>query len=180
MKEPNLKILLLGPPAVYLEDKPVHITRKIVRALLFFLAGEHTFVSRNRIINTFWPEDSEGDARRHLREILSKLRSAIPIENALITDQDQVSLDFERIYVDMFEFSENIRINWSVLNPNHSKPLNPKVYKEMDRLIFLWRSPHFMAGFNSPDSVDFDIWVRKTGLSMENYRRLCIVLFAYG
>jgi len=178
MTEPKLKILLLGPPAVYLEDKPVHIPRKIVRALLFFLAGEHTFVSRNRIINTFWPEDNEADARRHLREILSKLRNALPKKDALLTDQDQVSLDFQKVYVDGFEFSQVINKNWSAFKPTRDKPLDPEVFKEFDRLIFLWRSPRFMAGFNSPASADFDIWVRKMGLSMESYRRQIMKLLA--
>jgi DNA-binding SARP family transcriptional activator len=178
MAEPKLNILLLGPPVVYLEDKPVHISRKIVRALLFFLAGEHTFVSRNRIINTFWPEENEADARRHLREILSKLRNALPLVDALVTDQDQVSLDFQKVSVDLHEFSEVINKNWSAFKPTRDKPLDPDTFKEFDRLIFLWRSPHFMAGFNSPDSVDFDIWVRKMSLSMESYRRQIMKILA--
>jgi DNA-binding SARP family transcriptional activator len=178
MTEPKLKILLLGPPVVYLEDKPVHIPRKIVRALLFFLAGEHTFVSRNRIINTFWPEENETDARRHLREILSKLRNALPFVDALVTDQDQVSLDFHKVYVDLYEFSEVVNKNWNTFKPTRDKLLDPETFKEFDRLIFLWRSPRFMAGFNSPDSVDFDIWIRKMGLSMESYRRQIMKILA--
>ncbi len=178
MTEQKIKILLLGAPVVYLEDKPVHIPRKIVRALLFFLAGEHTFVSRNRIINTFWPEENEADARRHLREILSKLRKALPLEDVLLTDQDQVSLDFHKVYVDVVDFSQVINNNWSVFKPTRDKPLDSQVFKEFDRLIFLWRSPRFMAGFNTPDSVDFDIWVRKMGLSMESYRRQIMKIMA--
>jgi len=178
MTEQKIKILLLGPPVVYLEDKPVHIPRKIVRALLFFLAGEHTFVSRNRIINTFWPEENEADARRHLREILSKLRKALPLEDVLLTDQDQVSLDFHEVYVDVADFSQVINHNWSVFKPTRDKPLDSQVFEEFDRLIFLWRFPRFMAGFNTPDSVDFDIWVRKIGLSMESYRRQIMKIMA--
>ena len=178
MTEPKIKILLLGPPVVYLEDKPVHIPRKIVRALLFFLAGEHTFVSRNRIINTFWPEENETDARRHLREILSKLRNALPLEDVILSDQDQVCLDFDQVYVDVADFSHSINKHWNVFKPTREKPLDPNDYKELDRLIFLWRSPRFMGGFNTPDSVDFDIWIRKMGLSMESYRRQIMKIMA--
>ena len=178
MDEQRIKILLLGPPTIYLEDKPVRIPRKTVRALLFFLAGEHTFVSRNRIINAFWPEENEADARRHLREILSKLRNALPLEDALLTNQDQVSLDFHKVYVDLSEFSQVINKNWNAFKPTRDKPLDPEVFKEFDRQLTLWRSPRFMAGFNSPSSVDFDIWVRKMGLSMESYRRQIMKILA--
>jgi DNA-binding SARP family transcriptional activator/tetratricopeptide (TPR) repeat protein len=178
MDNPKLRILLLGPPAVYLGEKPVDIPRKIVRALLFFLAGEHTFVSRNRIINTFWPEENETDARRHLREILSKLRNALPLQDALLTIQDQVSLDFQQIYIDAFDFSETITRNSSFLKPSRSRALDSILFKEMERVIFLWRSPRFMAGFNSPNCMGFEIWARKTGSLLESYRRQVMKILA--
>ena len=178
MTELKLKILLLGPPAIYYGDQPLKISRRIVRAILFYLAGEQNFISRNRLINMFWPEESDSDGRRHLREILSKLRSELPDKDILVVDQDRVGLDPDKIDVDLIEFVNSIRDHWSAFKQDRPKPLDPVVYRELDRLIFLWRSPRFMAGMNTPGIVEFENWIRKTGLTVENYRHQIMKILA--
>ena len=54
---PNrIRILLLGPPAVYRGDQLLVIARREVRALLYYLACQRASVSRGELILQFWPD----------------------------------------------------------------------------------------------------------------------------
>ena len=75
MTTPKLNILLLGPPEILLEGKPVLIKRRLNRALLFYLAAQQYPVTRDEVCGLFWPEEPEESARKNLREALSRLRT---------------------------------------------------------------------------------------------------------
>src|SRR5512146_2425305 len=100
----ELRILLLGTPAVYAGDQPLQIQRRLLRWMLFFLASQNEMVGRADLILMFWPDEAEEDTRRHLRETLSKLRAQLPDPNLILTEQDRVGLDFQRVYSDVQEF----------------------------------------------------------------------------
>src|SRR5512137_1501653 len=69
----NLTISLLGPPTVQWDGQPINLKRRLVRGLLFYLAVQKGEISRSNLIFTFWPDEPEEDARRHLRETLGRL-----------------------------------------------------------------------------------------------------------
>jgi DNA-binding SARP family transcriptional activator len=171
----GLRLLLLGPPAVYRGEDPVQIQRRIQRALLFYLAAEAGPKSRAELTTLFWPEESDDLARRHLREALSKLRTqlaaALPGEEVLVAGQDRVELDERFVYVDTREFQKILdqvgHATWQ-LSPN--KPLPEAVYQRLLKAVRLWRSPRFMAGANLPSSGELDDWLTRLSQNLEHTR----------
>jgi DNA-binding SARP family transcriptional activator/energy-coupling factor transporter ATP-binding protein EcfA2 len=166
-----LHISLLGPPAIHYDNIPVHIQRRMPRALLFYLASQGNFIGRAELPLMFWPDENEEDARRHLREVLSKLRANLPVPNLLLTDQDRIGLNFDLVYVDQLDFQQLIE---PILQPAWQVPatipLPDSIYQSLHKAIRLWRGPHFMAGANLPDSPAFDDWLSRTGQNLEHQR----------
>lgn len=175
---PKLEILLLGTPAVYYAGEPIQIKRLILRSLLFFLAYKRRLVARNRLILTFWPDASEEDGRRHLREVLSKLRSQLPEGDLLITDQDRVGLNFSKCRVDAQEFIELVGRTKLALQLNTDPLLHTAIFQDVLRALHLWRSSHFMAGANLPKSDEYEKWIMDSRLEMENLRHYLVVKIA--
>jgi DNA-binding SARP family transcriptional activator len=169
-----LCILLLGTPAVSFEDVPVHITRKLQRALLFYLAARGGPVGREELIGLFWPEEDDVESRRHLREALSKLRASLPDRSLLVTNTHQVSLDFHKVYVDVLEFRTLLgqagAVPWEIPS---QRPLPETLAQALEKALRLWRSPRFMDGANLPDSLDLENWHSMTHQELEiQYQRL--------
>ncbi|HNZ01473.1 MAG TPA: hypothetical protein PLS77_11470, partial [Anaerolineaceae bacterium] len=54
-----LRILLLGPPAIYLDEEPLIIPRRKIRALLFYLACQSVPVERSHLVDVFWATEDE-------------------------------------------------------------------------------------------------------------------------
>ena len=81
---PVLSIKLLGFPEIEWDHQPVTVPRKTLRAMLFYLACQKEMVGRADLILLFWPDEAEEDARRHLRETLSKLRAQLPDPSRIV------------------------------------------------------------------------------------------------
>lgn len=175
---PKLEILLLGTPAVYYAGEPIQIKRLILRSLLFFLAYKRRLVARNRLILTFWPDASEEDGRRHLREVLSKLRSQLPESDMLVTDQDRVGLNFAKCRVDALEFIELVGKTKLALQLDTDPLLHISIFQDVLNAVHLWRSSHFMAGANLPKSDEYEKWIMDSRLEMENLRHYLVVKVA--
>ncbi len=167
-----LRILLLGTPFISLDDAPYKITRRLQRALLFFLAARGGPVGREELVGLFWPEENDRDAHRHLREALAKLRAELPGREALIVNPHQVSLDFKQVYVDVLEFKALLGeigvIPWQI--PPH-RPLPEGMAQVLINAIHLWRSPHFMAGSDLPSTFGMDDWYGLTRQELEQQRQ---------
>ncbi len=167
-KSKHLHILMLGPASIVWDEETVHLQRRVLRAMLFYLAYSNRLVSRSHLVNLFWPEESEQDGRRHLREILSKLRKELPKSELLITEQDGVRLDFSRTFVDVLEFKTVLEKYSSIFIGQEYSALPNSVYQHLSEAIKLWRSPHFMAGFKTPESPEFEHWMISTAEDLEN------------
>jgi DNA-binding SARP family transcriptional activator/tetratricopeptide (TPR) repeat protein len=156
----ELKILLLGTPEVFWDGRPVEIRRRIPRKILYYLAAHEYPIGRAEFLPLFWPELDETSARADLRDNLSKLRVALPDPSLLITDITKISLDYDRLNVDLLEFQKIIDISgrtpWQT---PIDKPLPAELYKELSRAANLWRSPHFMAGVTLPNNLEYEEWV---------------------
>jgi len=167
----TLRILLLGTPAIYLDEEPVQIQRRIQRTLLFYLASRGDPVSRGELIDLFYPAESEEDARRHLREALSKLRADLPDPGVLIAGQDRVGLDLQKVYVDALEFRQLVsqvgRTPWQF---PPATPIPAAVYQTLYKAIRLWRTPRFLAGVNLPSTEGLDDWLSRTSQDLEDLR----------
>ena len=167
----KLEILLLGPLEFKYGGNQLHIRRRLVRTLLAYLGYQQVMISRAELLLLFWPDESDTVGRKRLREILSKLRQELPDPDILLTNDDQVGLDQERIYVDALDFEI---LNEQVIRSAQQIPQNlalpDNTHQRLIRAINLWRSPLFMAGFNPPDTSELDHWFSETRNVLENSR----------
>jgi len=154
----KIKILILGPPVILTGEKPVTITRKLPRILLYYLAAQSQPVSRLEICEMFWPDISEEKARKSLREALSRIRSEFGEANPFHTADDQIILDESIVYSDKREFDRIIipLMNHTVMNYKSSLPEN--VVLQLKHAMELCRTPSFLQGIQNNDSPGFENW----------------------
>lgn len=166
-----LRILLLGPPAIYDADRPVQINRRSLRALLYYLACHDHPITRAETVLLFWPDESEQEARRHLREILSKLNKQLPDPNDLLKAPDLIGINHSQVYVDVLEFLKlaNETLQSTSIIPE-TTPLPKPVANKMRQAVLLWRSPRFLGSGEMDVKGDFDRWLLNTSQVLENLR----------
>ncbi|HTX78041.1 MAG TPA: AAA family ATPase, partial [Longilinea sp.] len=167
----RLRLLLLGPPLISLDETPIHIQRRSLRTLLFYLGYLNSPVTRANLTLLFWPEESEPEARRHLREVLSKLRTQLPNPDMLVTEEDTVGLDTSRVYVDALDFSHIVQDIGAHHLELNGLPLDEAVLQKLHQALTLWRSPRFMAGAHLSDSIEVDRWLLNTAQVLEQSRQ---------
>jgi DNA-binding SARP family transcriptional activator len=166
-----LRILLLGPPAIYDADHPVQINRRSLRALLYYLACHDHPITRAETVLLFWPDESEQEARRHLREILSKLNKQLPNPNDLLKAPDLIGINHSQVYVDVLEFLKlaNEALQSARIIPE-TTPLPKPVANKMRQAVLLWRSPRFLGSGEMDVKGDFDRWLLNISQNLENLR----------
>lgn len=171
MNEQPVQILLLGSPLILVNGEPLQIQRRTVRSTLFFLAcqGQHT--GRSDLLVLFWPDEPETKARANLRDMISKLRSQLPVEGAVLSQGDFVALNPEKVFVDVVEFR---RLAASVLQAcertPYYQPLDADVVQQMEQAVGLWRSDRFLAGSSLPSTWEFEQWAILTTNELESLR----------
>ena len=157
--ERKVEIRLLGPPDVSVDGKPVLIKRRLNRALLFYLAAQQYSVSREELCALFWPEESEQAARKNLREALSRIRTEVGINQLVITDGEQVSLNTSTVWVDYHELNQLISPLLSSSEMTSTISLPDWMVIQMKRGMALYRTNRFMQGISIKGSVGFDNWL---------------------
>ena len=164
-----LEIRLFGTPAILHNGQPLEVSRKMTRAMLYFLAANVQPVGRARLATFFWPDLSDGKSRERLRDNLAKLRSSLPEPTLLQTTPQTVSLDHSRISVDYLKFKELQKqvgnFTWMV-TPSATVPL--AAYNAMAAIAELWSEPGFISGVNLFDSTEADNWLAMTRQRLEN------------
>lgn len=165
---PPLRILLLGPPQIEYGGHPLRIQRRLLRTLLFYLATQADPVGRQTLLDLFWPDEDEEDGRRHLREVLSKLRTALPLPTLIHTTQDLVRLDRAQVYVDVREFQTLMHQARIYLKLPLVAPLPEAVYQRLCKAVNLWRGQRFLAGVELPSTEAFDEWLTYTSTALES------------
>lgn len=149
-----LYVQLLGRPRLSLDGRPIDLTRRKSRAILYYLAAHARPLSRDRLLALFWPDLERAAAQQTLRVTLHGLRQTLGA--SLVADKDTLSLagDSE---VDVRVFEQR---------------LSPPVadLKLLATTLELYRGD-FLDGFILPDSPEFDDWaIAQT----ERYRRLAM------
>ncbi len=161
MNEP-IHIHLLGHPAVYHNEQLINISRREVRALLYYLACQSGPVSRSKLIQLLWPENSEDSARKRLRETLARLRKNLPDHARLVTQGDHLLLDRADFRSDVLDF---LAIVDNVARPMAqmpaTAPLPESLYRMMVQGVSLWRSAGFLMEERLPDAQGWEIWQRE-------------------
>jgi LuxR family transcriptional regulator, maltose regulon positive regulatory protein len=108
----RLRVHVLGRFRLLTGDTPYIIPprlrkpRELLQALIAFGGTE---VSAGVLIDALWP-DSEGDAAYHaLESALYRLRQLLGARDAVRMEGGKVSLDRDQLWVDMWEFEEELR-----------------------------------------------------------------------
>ena len=106
---PCLRVFVLGPAFVEWQGQRLAIARRQARGLLYRLAAQAEPVPREELCFTFWPDEPEADAHRHLSHLLSQLRQSLPLPAVVRAKNELVDLDRQLIWSDSAVF-------WSVCN----------------------------------------------------------------
>jgi DNA-binding SARP family transcriptional activator len=142
----TLWVSLLGPPNLEWAGAPLPIARRQVRALLYRLAAESQPVPREHLCFLFWPDTPESSARRNLTGLLSHLRRTLPTSEMLVTEKEQVWLDFHYVWSDVEVFQRLFAIEERFGR-----------IEALEQAVGLYRGP-FLDGFSLPDSSEFEMW----------------------
>lgn len=164
MDNVKLNILLLGPPLVQYEGKPVRIHRQQPRALLYYLAAQTQPTSRDELCELFWPGEKVDLARKNLRETISHLRKDLPDPEALISDNDYLSLDPVLVFSDVLEFNHIVApFLLMTQSPAYSEDIIPGWrVAELATAMELCRAYTFLPGMQMRGSPGFQNWVELT------------------
>ena len=151
---PTLRISLLGPVRVTVDDVPLAVdTRKAV-ALLAYLAATERPASRESLAALLWPESGGDEARGALRRTLSVLNGGLG-GVGLVIDRASVALRPAQVEVDLSAFKQALsRVR------DHGDPADapcPDCLESLDQAAGLDRG-EFLAGFSLRDSEPFDEW----------------------
>jgi DNA-binding SARP family transcriptional activator len=137
---PQLKILLLGTPRVFIDDASILIKRRKAVALLAYLAVTGAQCGRESLATMLSPDKSEDRARGELRRALAALKEA-GLDPWLKTNREFVHLH-DDIWLDVAQFQQMVdKSNGDVLSA----------------AIDLYQGD-FMAGFTLRNSAEFDNW----------------------
>ena len=158
-KEPPVKILLLGPPEIYINNQPVVIKRRLNRALLFYLAAQSHPVARAEVCELFWPGEEVGKGRKKLREALSRLRLELGIPNLIIASSDYLSLEPSLIEVDLLTYQSIINPMLSSAEFNSTGSLPDWIAQELKKALGLCRGISLMQGIALADAAGFEDWL---------------------
>jgi DNA-binding SARP family transcriptional activator len=143
----ELKICLLGLPLVTLQTGYLGIPRREVRAMLYYLANRLEPVAREQLCYLFWPDAPESTARRALSHLLTHLRNALPSSEDVVTCDDGVQLNGQRVWTDTAVFEKHCCTSMR----ERQLPL-------LQQGIDLYRGP-FLSGFALNSSAEFEAWV---------------------
>jgi len=172
----KLSVQLLGSPKVTWENEVIAIKRRVPRTILFYLASQGKSIGRENLCHLFWTEKSDQQSHQRLRENLSRLRKSLPDPTLLITDNTNISLDFDRVHVDLLEFNQLAvsvgKIPWqfpaSELLPEHT-------YQTLTAALECWHGAQFLEGTRLPANPFLDNWLTSTSLLLEQ-RRTAVLL----
>jgi DNA-binding SARP family transcriptional activator len=151
-----LSIQLLGAPQILQDGRPLTITRKKSRALLYYLAAHDKPLTREQLLAVFWPDSERVSAQQVLRTTLHGLRQALGA--ALVADDNTLSLAPDTD-VDVRAFELNLQ-----------RPTSTHSVQLLTSTLQLYRED-FLAGFALSDSAELDDWLTA---QQEHYRRLAI------
>ncbi len=175
MKSAPLKILLLGPVEIKFDEELFKINRRMERAILYFLAIEHKPVSRTKLIDLLWPDADQVDPRGALRTALSRLRNELPDPDFLLTELDQVWLDYERCYIDVQAFEEQYQDLLHLLTAyQNNRTLPSSIVDRIQKALDMWRGNNIITGDNLTKYPAIDIWRQSTNNKLNHRRKYLI------
>ncbi|MFZ1466559.1 MAG: ABC transporter substrate-binding protein, partial [Anaerolineae bacterium] len=142
-----LQLRVLGSSEISWQGRPLAITRRQARALLWRLAVRLRPVARDDLVFLFWPDAHQTAARRNLTHLLTHLRRAFPQPNLLQLSDDHVSLDPALVWSDVDAFASLC-----------ATPTGAGRRAALRRALDLYRGP-FLPGLTIPESTEYEQWL---------------------
>ncbi len=150
-----LKLYVLGPPRVELNDVAVHIRRRKALALLVYLAVTGRIHSRDALATLFYPNRGQSRARTYFRRDLGALNTQLK-GDWLEADNETVGFSQNaEVWTDMAQFRHNLAA-CNDLDKAYEDSL-PDCFPPLITASELY-ADHFLAGFSLPDCPEFDEW----------------------
>lgn len=149
-----LSIRLFGAPQITYDQRPVTVTRRKSRALLYYLAAHPTPLTRDQLLALFWPDHERPTAQQNLRATLYGLRKILG--SLLLVDEDTLALS-ANTWIDSRNFEAQLSVPTADLDP-------------LKATLDLYRG-NFLSGFTLPDLPEFDDWAM---VERERYHRLAV------
>jgi DNA-binding SARP family transcriptional activator len=140
-----LRIYTLGPSWIEWQNRPLDVCRRQARGLLYRLAARMQPVTREELCYTFWPDEAEPVAHRHLSHLISHLRESLPMPALVRTRSELVELDPQKAWSDAAAF-------WlTCTRPDVDRlPL-------IQQAVEIYRGP-FLSGFTLPACAEYIRW----------------------
>ena len=154
-----LAIHLFGAPRIFQDDRPLRVTRRKSRALIYYLAGRGGRVTRDQLLAFFWPDLDRTAAQQSLRTTLHGLRKALG--DALLIEDSTVAL------------APEVAVNSRQLEAGLARARRAGPAPDAAALsaaLELYQGD-FLEGFNLPDSAAFEDW---TAAERERLQRLAV------
>ena len=172
MRFEPLEIHLLGPVEISCQGKPLKISRRLERAILYYLAGEHRPISRSELIDKLWPNGNLADPRRALRTALSRLRRQLPDSEFIKTEFEKVWLDIDRCKIDLLSFDRINQRLMSLLDTyQKDRSLPNQITQQLQEALSLWHGESFMLGEDLAAYPEMNFWRTTQNKKLVNYRR---------
>ncbi|MEA3327351.1 MAG: AAA family ATPase [Chloroflexota bacterium] len=172
MKFEPLEIHLLGPVEISYRGKPLKISRRLERVMLYYLAGEHRPISRSDLIDKLWPNANQADPRRALRTALSRLRKQLPDPEFIKTELDKVWLDIDRCNIDLLSFERLNQRLMNLLDAYHKNRSLPKqIARHLQEALSFWHGESFLLGEDLSTYPEIEFWRQTQNKIQVNYRR---------
>ncbi|MCP4536430.1 MAG: AAA family ATPase [Chloroflexi bacterium] len=149
-----LSIRLLGTPEITIDQRPITITRRKSRAILYYVAAHPNPLTRDRLLAFFWPDFDRQTAQQNLRVALSGLRKALGTR--LIVDSDALAL------------AEQAKVDTRIFEARISTPSASLEF--LQQALDLYQDD-FLSGFTLPNLPEFDDWAT---VEREHYHRLAV------
>ena len=149
-----LKLELLGPPAMTVDEAPVVVDTRKATALLAYLAVSGQPHRRDALAGLFWPDADTSRAGGALRRTLSALRTAIGASR-ITADRSSIGLLLDDVVVDV---DETKRLMASCAEHGHPATQTCEKCVEPLAAVAALHRGRFLEGFSLRDSPGFDDW----------------------
>jgi predicted ATPase len=164
-----IEIHLLGSPQLLRDGQPLNVTRRKSRALLYYLAAHTRSLTREHLLNFFWPDAERTSAQQTLRTTLSGLRKVMG--DALLSGDEAIAL-MPHVAVDVREFERiaDLRQRSGALALQSVDSTSQSAIRNLQSAIHLYRGD-FLSDFTLSDSPEFEAWIL---VERERYRRMAV------
>ncbi|HEY3313284.1 MAG TPA: AAA family ATPase [Anaerolineales bacterium] len=134
--------------------------------MLFYISAFQKPVSRDTLVDAFWPEKSLDKARMTLADTLSKLRADLRDKSILVVTQSFITLNRDLVSVDWLDFCNLMaQIEKTPGAFTQNQVLSANLYQKMSAAVTLWNQRELIENDEVALTSTLDTWL--TGIRSE-------------